>query len=149
MGRAVMITRMGLSGAELRRVASRSKDGQVVRRLLALALILEGHSREEAASLSGMQRQTLRDWVKLSGYAKFSREPWPHRDTWPFVLALKAAFGVERCLWASDWPFIRAPERVDYGPLVRLVAMLFPARDERAQVFWGNAAELFGFEAVG
>ncbi|HTC12474.1 MAG TPA: amidohydrolase family protein [Acetobacteraceae bacterium] len=90
-----------------------------------------------------------RTWVKLSGYAKFSREPWPHRDTWPFVLALKAAFGVERCLWASDWPFIRAPERVDYGPLVRLVAMLFPARDERARVFWGNAAELFGFEAVG
>jgi hypothetical protein len=33
--------------------------------------------------------------------------------------------------------------------LVRLVAMLFPARDERARVFWGNAAELFGFEAVG
>lgn len=89
-----------------------------------------------------------RTWVKLSGYAKFSREPWPHRDVWPFVLALKDAFGAERCLWASDWPFIRAPERVDYGPLVGLVEMLFPGRDERARVFWGNAACLLGFEAV-
>jgi transposase len=63
MGLAVMITRLDRSGAELRRLASRANDGGVVRRLLALALILEGHSREEAASLSGMERQTLRDWV--------------------------------------------------------------------------------------
>jgi transposase len=34
-----------------------------VRRLLALALILEGHRREAAAALAGMDRQTLRDWV--------------------------------------------------------------------------------------
>ena len=86
--------------------------------------------------------RTGRAWVKLSGYAKFSREPWPHRDAWPFVHALKAAFGVERCLWASDWPFIRAAERVDYGPLVRLVAMVFPEPAERALVFQGNAAAL-------
>jgi predicted TIM-barrel fold metal-dependent hydrolase len=91
--------------------------------------------------------RTGRVWVKLSGYAKFSREPWPHRDAWPFVLALKDAFGVGRCLWASDWPFIRAPERVDYGPLVKLVGLLFPERDERERVFWGNAAELLGFTA--
>jgi transposase len=30
---------------------------------LALALVLDGHSRAEAAALSGMDRQTLRDWV--------------------------------------------------------------------------------------
>lgn len=63
MGRAVSVTNMERSSAELRRLASKEKDGQVVRRLLALALILEGHSREEAASMSGMERQTLRDWV--------------------------------------------------------------------------------------
>jgi predicted TIM-barrel fold metal-dependent hydrolase len=90
--------------------------------------------------------RTGRAWVKLSGYAKFAREPWPHRDVWPFVLALKEAFGTERCLWASDWPFIRAPERVDYGPLVRLAELLFPDRDERNRVFWSNAVELLGFD---
>lgn len=30
---------------------------------MALALILDGHSRTEAAAQSGMERQTLRDWV--------------------------------------------------------------------------------------
>lgn len=31
--------------------------------MLALAAVLEGHSRTEAAHLAGMDRQTLRDWV--------------------------------------------------------------------------------------
>ena len=34
-----------------------------MRRLLAIALLLDGHSREAAASANGMTRQTLRDWV--------------------------------------------------------------------------------------
>lgn len=34
-----------------------------MRRLLAIALVLEGHPREAAAQLNGMDRQTLRDWV--------------------------------------------------------------------------------------
>jgi transposase len=38
-----------------------------VRRLLALALVLEGCSRTQAAGQSGMVRQTLRDWVARSG----------------------------------------------------------------------------------
>src|SRR5215831_16925362 len=33
------------------------------RRLLAIAAVLEGASREEAAKIGGMDRQTLRDWV--------------------------------------------------------------------------------------
>ena len=31
--------------------------------MLALALVLEGHARAEAAQHAGMDRQTLRDWV--------------------------------------------------------------------------------------
>ena len=34
-----------------------------MRRLLALAMVLEGHSRTDAAQMNGMDRQTLRDWV--------------------------------------------------------------------------------------
>jgi transposase len=63
MGQPIEITNLEYSASDLRRLASREKDGQVVRRLLALALILEGHSRTEAAQMSGMDRQTLRDWV--------------------------------------------------------------------------------------
>ena len=57
------ITRTDLTAAELRREARVSKDVGQARRCLALALVLEGRSRTEAAESAGMQRQTLRDWV--------------------------------------------------------------------------------------
>lgn len=63
MGKAIPITRLDHSAEELRHLAAKTKDAQVVRRLLALALLLDGKSRTEAATLNGMQRQTLRDWV--------------------------------------------------------------------------------------
>jgi transposase len=63
MGAPLEITRTDYTSAELRSLGGRCCDGAQVRRLLALALILDGHSRTEAASLSGMDRQTLRDWV--------------------------------------------------------------------------------------
>jgi transposase len=48
---------------ELRALSNRCSDGAQVRRILALAMVLEGRSRTEAAELNGMDRQTLRDWV--------------------------------------------------------------------------------------
>ena len=63
MGQPIEVTNLEYSAADLRRLASREKRGEVVRRLLALAMILEGHSRTEAAEMNGMDRQTLRDWV--------------------------------------------------------------------------------------
>jgi predicted TIM-barrel fold metal-dependent hydrolase len=83
--------------------------------------------------------------VKLSGYAKYSREPHPHADAWPYVRALVEAFTLERCLWASDWPFLRAPERVDYGPLLKLVETLFSDERDRAKLLWQTPQRLFGF----
>jgi transposase len=63
MGRAITITRTHHTAADLRASAADSRDGAQVRRLLALALILEGRARAEAAEQSGMDRQTLCDWV--------------------------------------------------------------------------------------
>ena len=63
MGNPIEISRDESSAAELRALASSTRDGRVVRRLLAIALVLEGQSRAEAARLNGMDRQTLRDWV--------------------------------------------------------------------------------------
>ncbi len=63
MGAPLGITRTDYTSAELRSLSSRCTDGAQVRRLLALALVLDGYSRTEAAALNGMDRQTLRDWV--------------------------------------------------------------------------------------
>ena len=62
MGQAVPI-RTDYTASKVRRFAKCAKDGAQARRLLALAAVLDGVSREEAAKLGGMDRQTLRDWV--------------------------------------------------------------------------------------
>ena len=59
----IAITRHELGSDGLRREAARCRDAAAARRMLALALVLEGGSREAAARAAGMDRQTLRDWV--------------------------------------------------------------------------------------
>ena len=59
----VAVMRKELGAVELRREAGRCRDARAARRMLALALVLEGSSRAEAARHAGMDRQTLRDWV--------------------------------------------------------------------------------------
>ena len=63
MSIAVAITRTDLTATELRATAARSRDAQAARRMLAIALVVEGVDRKTAAETCGMDRQTLRDWV--------------------------------------------------------------------------------------
>src|SRR6188472_795403 len=60
---AVVIRRLDVSAAELREAAARTQDAKTARRMLAIALVLDGWSRETAAEACAMERQTLRDWV--------------------------------------------------------------------------------------
>lgn len=79
---AVEITRLELTAAELRRKAGRARDAKASRRMLALAMVLDGRSRTEAAESCGMDRQTLRDWVhryNAGGLAGLSDRPLPGR----------------------------------------------------------------------
>jgi transposase len=83
MGVAVTITRLEHSVPELRGMAARSADGTVACRLLAIAHVLEGASRAEAAALCGMDRQTLRDWVQrfnTEGIAGLANRTSPGRN---------------------------------------------------------------------
>ena len=52
-----------LSAADVRAHARRCRDGAQVRRLLAIATILDGGSRSDAAHIGGVTRQIVRDWV--------------------------------------------------------------------------------------
>ena len=62
MGQAIAVRRDYTAG-EVRRIAKRAKDAAQARRLLAIAAVLDGATREEAGKIGGMDRQTLRDWV--------------------------------------------------------------------------------------
>ena len=59
----IAITRRELTATELRAAAGKTKDARAARRMLGIALVLEGVDRETAAKTCGMDRQTLRDWV--------------------------------------------------------------------------------------
>ena len=89
--------------------------------------------------------KTGRVSVKISGYLKFARRPYPFEDCWPFVRAIVDAFTLDRCMWASDWPFLRASARQDYGPLVQLAGQLFPDANDRRKLFWDTPNRLFNF----
>ncbi len=51
------------SVSDLRKLARKEKNGRVALRLTAIASVVEGASRKDAALHSGMDRQTLCDWV--------------------------------------------------------------------------------------
>ncbi len=55
--------RRDISATVLRKKARGEKNGRVSSRLFGIANILDGMSREQAATHAGMTRQTLRDWV--------------------------------------------------------------------------------------
>ena len=59
----IAITRRELTASQLRAAAGKTKDARAARRMLAIALVLEGVDRRTAAATCGMDRQTLRDWV--------------------------------------------------------------------------------------
>jgi len=60
---AVTLTRRDMSARELRAAAATTADAKAARRMLALALVLEGADGKIAAETCGMDRQTLRDGV--------------------------------------------------------------------------------------
>jgi len=41
--------------------------------------------------------------VKISGACTLSRQAFPYDDIWEPVLRIIDAFGIERCMWGTDW----------------------------------------------
>ena len=73
---------------------------------------------------------------------------YPWEDSWPFVRALLEAFTPDRCLWGSDRPFLRTPERIDYGLVLSHLERLIPDPGARRKVLWDMPMRLLGFHEV-
>ena len=97
--------------------------------------------------------------VKVSALFRTSAEPPPFLDLKPRVSALLKAYGKERLLWGSDFPFaipggFPLPDGVSSTPAAMSYAdaVAVPARwelldeEELAALVGGNAARLFGFD---
>ncbi len=79
-----------------------------------------GPSQPGFASLLELGREG--HYVKLSGVFRFSRKPYPHEDADPYIAALLDAFTPQRCVWGSDWPFLRYSDSVDYASTLKLAS---------------------------
>ena len=102
---AIEITRQDLSISQLRAEAARTADAKQARRILAIAMVLDGHSRMLAAQAGAMDRQTLRDWVhryNADGLAGLADRPRPGRQP-----RLTEAQRSEVAKWVEDGPDLK------------------------------------------
>jgi predicted TIM-barrel fold metal-dependent hydrolase len=83
--------------------------------------------------------------VKLSGPFRSSVQGYPYTDTDPFVAAAIEAYTLERCVWGSDWPFVRMDERMDYGPPLTALQRWLPKQSDQRKGRWDTPARWCGF----
>src|SRR2546430_17169861 len=77
MGQAIPV-RTDYTVGEVRQFAKRAKDAAQARRLLAIAAVLDGTSREDAAKIGGIARHRMGGWgvpVKAQGSGGLINSP--------------------------------------------------------------------------
>lgn len=86
--------------------------------------------------------------IKVSGACTLSREPYPFPDIWDPLAQVFDAWGMDRCLWGTDWT--RAFAVVNYEQAVepfRLTDRL--SESERATLMGGACARVYGWSPSG
>ena len=103
---------------------------------------LEPYSEENLEAVAGLARFPAVH-ILLSGLYAFAREPWPYRDLLPVTAALLQAYGPERVLAGTDFPWIAAEP--GYAATWEALDLHLGSLDDagRAAVRGGNAARLF------
>jgi L-fuconolactonase len=83
--------------------------------------------------------------VMISGEYAFSQEDFPYADVAGVVHAIYEAYGADRMLWASDYPWIK--QQPGYEPQLSLIDHYLPdiRPQERSAIMGGTAARLFRF----
>jgi predicted TIM-barrel fold metal-dependent hydrolase len=84
--------------------------------------------------------------VKLSAFYRMSQRAPAFEDLDPFIAAVIQNFGITRCIWGSDWPFLDASLRPAYDEVLAPLLHWLPNEDDRRAVFWDNPCRLFCFE---
>ena len=80
--------------------------------------------------------------IKITGACTLSHEPFPFRDIWEPLARIFDAFGIDRCLWGTDWT--RAVNLVTYAEGVdafRVTEVL--SGSDRAALMGGNVARIY------
>ncbi len=82
--------------------------------------------------------------VKITGACTLSRSPYPFDDIWDPLSRIFEAFGIDRCLWGTDWT--RAVNLITYEqgvePFRRTDRL---TESERAELMGGTLERVYGW----
>ena len=82
--------------------------------------------------------------IKITGACTLSRQPYPFADIWDPLERVFDAWGLERCLWGTDWT--RAFAVVNYEQAVEPFRRTDRLSDsERAMLMGGACAKAYGW----
>ena len=80
--------------------------------------------------------------VKITGAATLSHQPYPYADIWDPLVRIFDAFGLERCLWGTDWT--RAVALLSYAEGVEAFRRSDRLSDsDRAMLMGHSAARVY------
>ena len=82
--------------------------------------------------------------IKITGACTLSHREFPFDDIWDPLQRIFDSFGIERCLWGTDWT--RAVALLSYAEGVDSFRVTEHLNDaERAALMGGNARRVYGF----
>ena len=80
--------------------------------------------------------------IKISGACTLSHEPFPYADIWEPLGRIFEAFGIDRCMWGTDWT--RAVKLLTYEQGVEAFRVTDRLSDsERAALMGGTLARIY------
>jgi predicted TIM-barrel fold metal-dependent hydrolase len=86
-----------------------------------------------------------RVWVKLSGAYRNGAHGRGQQVALDAIPLLRAAFGMDRLVWGSDWPHTQFEKKIDYGPAREALDTWLPDPGERRSVLVDTPEALFRF----
>jgi L-fuconolactonase len=82
--------------------------------------------------------------IKITGACTLSREPFPYKDIWDPVCRVMEAFGIDRCMWGTDWT--RAVKFLSYAQGVDAFRATDRVSDsDKVKLMGGTLTRIYGW----
>ena len=82
--------------------------------------------------------------IKISGACTLSHKPFPYDDIWDPLARIFDAFGIDRCLWGTDWT--RAVALLTYGQGVEPFRLTKRLSDsDRVKLMGGSLQKIYNW----
>ena len=82
--------------------------------------------------------------IKISGACTLSHEPFPYSDIWEPLTQIFSAYGLDRCMWGTDWT--RAVNLLSYEQGVEAFRVTDQLTDsERASLMGGTLQKIYNW----